>query len=183
MIAGALAKRYAKALLSLAGSPTQRDKFDEGIHDFVKACNTADTTGTRLGSLLESNRIKPSQRQAVAKAVCQRLSLDATLIKFIDLLMQRDRVGGIEQIARHYRELADRDGNRVRAHVRSAKPLAADAGRKIQTALESSTGKTVVLTHSVDETLIGGLVTQVGSLTLDRSVKRQLEALRADLGA
>ena len=69
----------------------------------------------------------------------------------------------------------------MRASVRSAKPLPMDASSRIKGALEKATGKKIILETSVDPELIGGLVAQVGSYTLDRSVKNSLEKLRGSL--
>ncbi len=69
----------------------------------------------------------------------------------------------------------------MRAVVTSATRLDAGAIAKIKAALEQSTGKTVVLDTDVDPELIGGVVTQVGSHRIDRSVKTQLFNLRESL--
>ena len=63
----------------------------------------------------------------------------------------------------------------------SATPLDAAAVGQVKSALEKSTGKQVILEQGVDPELIGGLVTQVGSFRLDRSVKTMLEQMRSTL--
>ncbi len=48
----------------------------------------------------------------------------------------------------------------------------------IAASLKKSTGKTVTLNLSVDETLIGGLIVKVGSKMIDTSIASKLNALQ-----
>lgn len=183
MIPGNLARRYARALLELADSPAKRDRFDKDIHALGDAFELPDELGTPLGRILEGGRFPLAARKGVARKVCQRVNVDPMVVKFVEYVVEQGRSSGIAQMARHYRDLADQQAGRVRATVTSAQSLSPDATNKIKAALEKSTGKQVVIETAVDEALIGGVVTQVGSYRLDRSVKHQLEALRADLKA
>ncbi len=187
MISGSLAKRYARALIELAGAQ-QRDKYLQNLSDFTAACKTKDPNDpTRLsgdGQLLEilgAGHVKMSQRKAILAAVLGRLGADATFKKFFELVLERGRISGTEQIYLHYRELADEAAGRVRATVKSATPLDAAATGRIKAALEQATGKQVLLETEVAPELIGGLVAHVGSHTLDRSVRTSLEKLRSSL--
>lgn len=185
MIPGILAKRYARALLELAGTDAQAesriDKFEKDIWNFAQACDSPDADGRPLWMTLDAARYPLSQREAVASAVAQRLGCDPTVGKFVEFVVQRGRASGIPQIARHYRELADERAGRVRATVTSAEPLDPGSVAKLKASLETATGKKVILDTAVDKELIGGLVTQIGSYTLDRSVVTQLENMRASL--
>lgn len=181
MIPGILAKRYARALLLLATDDSQIDAFVKDISGFAEACETPDADGRPLWMTLDAARYPLSQREAVAGAVAQRLGCHPMVGKFVEFVVQRGRASGIGQIARHYRELADERAGRVRATVTSAEPLDPGSVAKLKASLEKATGKTVILDTEVDKELIGGLVTQIGSYTLDRSVVTQLENMRASL--
>jgi F-type H+-transporting ATPase subunit delta len=65
--------------------------------------------------------------------------------------------------------------------VRSATPLADADRRRLEEGLSGITGKQVTVEVTLDPTLIGGLVAQVGGLVFDGSVRAQLEALRQEL--
>jgi F-type H+-transporting ATPase subunit delta len=183
VIAGSLAKRYARALLELAGDAAQIDRFEADLAGFAAACATPDADGTPLVATLDAGRHPASQRQAVARAVAQRLGCDPLVIRFLDLLVVRGRISGIDAIARHYRDLADERAGRVRGTVTSAQPLDPAELARITAALERATGRKVVLEVAVDAELIGGVVTRIGSYTLDRSVVSQLQSFRSALDA
>ncbi len=183
MIPGNLAKRYARALLELADSPAKRDRFDKDIAAVGEAFESLDELGSPLGRVLETSRFPLAARKGVAEKICQRVGVDPMVVKFVDYVVEQGRSSGLAQIARFYRELCDEAAGRVRATITAAQALSPDATNKIKAALEKSTGKTVILETQVDAELIGGVVTQVGSYRLDRSVKHQLESLRANLKA
>jgi F-type H+-transporting ATPase subunit delta len=197
MISGSLAKRYARALFEIAGTPSsaggeprlqpqaQRDRFLQALGDFTTACKThdpSDPSGEHdLIKVLAAGHHSMPNRRAVLHAVLRRIGGDPTIAKFLELVLERGRISGIEQIHLHYRDLTDEAAGRIRATIKTATRLDPGADKRIQAALEKSTGKTVLLTVEEDPELIGGLVAHVGSFTLDRSVRTSLDKLRATL--
>jgi F-type H+-transporting ATPase subunit delta len=185
MISGSLAKRYARALMQLATTPAQRDKYLQNLADFTAACKThdpSDPSGERdLIKVLAAGHHTLANRRAILHAILQRIGADPNVKKFLELVLERGRISGIEQIYLHYRDLADEAAGRVRATVKTAKALDPAASGRIKTALEKATGKQVLLDTEVDAELIGGLVAHVGSYTLDRSVRTSLDKLRSNL--
>jgi F-type H+-transporting ATPase subunit delta len=65
--------------------------------------------------------------------------------------------------------------------VTSAGELPADAVERIRDVLSKRTGKDIVLEVKQDPSLIGGLVTQIGDLVLDGSIRTQLLNMRESL--
>jgi F-type H+-transporting ATPase subunit delta len=185
MISGSLAKRYARALLSLATTPAVRDRYLQNLADFTAACKThdpSDPSGEHdLIKVLAAGHHTLAKRRVILGIVLDRVGADANVRKFLELVLERGRISGIEQIYLHYRDLADEAAGRIRATVQSAAALDASTQNRIKSALESATGKQVLLTAEVDPELIGGLVAHVGSITLDRSVRTSLDKLRTSL--
>lgn len=187
MISGSLAKRYARALVQLASTPTIRDRYLQNLADFTAACKThdpGDPSGEHdLLKVLSAQHHSLSDRRAILNLVLGRIGADANVRKFAELVLERGRISGIEQIYLHYRDLADEAAGRIRATVKSATALDPAAQTRIKSALETATGKQVLLETEVDQELIGGLVAHVGSYTLDRSVRTSLDKLRSSLRA
>lgn len=182
MIPATLARRYARALLQLAETPMQREIFGRDIAAFVRSASTPiDEGSATLLFVLNFNIHKQPQRRALLDQVLARMSLDATVTKFIQLVFERGRVDALPQIADAYAELADALAGRMKATITSARPLAADSVAKLKAALEKSTGKTITVDQKLDPNLLGGVVTQVGTYVFDGSVKSQLERMRTAL--
>jgi F-type H+-transporting ATPase subunit delta len=133
---------------------------------------------SELGTVLTNPVFKASQRKQVMQELAKKLALSEDVQRFLGLLIERERIAALPDIARELRVLVDANLGRVRATVTSAKPLSADQESKIKTALEKQTGKKVVLEKREDADLIGGMVTQIGDLIYDGSVKNQLELMK-----
>jgi F-type H+-transporting ATPase subunit delta len=185
MISGSLAKRYARALMQLATTPQQRDRYLQNLGDFTAACKVhdpSDPSGEHdLIKVLAAGHHTLSKRRAVLDAILKRVGADPNVKKFLALVLERGRISGIELIYLHYRDLADEAAGRVRATVKTAVALDPAGTGRIKSALEKATGKQVLLETEVDAELIGGLVAHVGSYTLDRSVRTSLDKLRSNL--
>ena len=101
--------------------------------------------------------------------------------KFAILLFNKGRIGFLREIASYYKDLADELKGVVKASIVSATELSSDAVNKIKEALSAKTGKDIILNVEQDSSLIGGVVTKIGDLVLDGSVKTQLINMRETL--
>ena len=177
MIEASIARRYARALLSVA---TEEGRFED-VGEELSSAAAALRSSPELSDVLFNPRYGPAQRQRVLDQLAPRLHLSATVANFLALLSARRRLNALEAIATKYREFADERAGRVRARVTSAVPLADAEVRDITGALERVTLKSVVVETDTDPSLLGGVVAQVGSFVFDGSLKNELERFRAQL--
>jgi F-type H+-transporting ATPase subunit delta len=70
---------------------------------------------------------------------------------------------------------------RVRAAVRTSVALTDDEKKQLTTRLGRALGKQVIVEQTVDSSLLGGFIAQVGSLILDGSLDGQLARMRERL--
>jgi F-type H+-transporting ATPase subunit delta len=90
------------------------------------------------------------------------------------LLLDRGRTGFLPAIIASYGAYADEISGVVRPILYTAMPLEADKVQGIKDALTKTTGKKVILSVEVDPALIGGVVTRIGDMAFDGSLKTQL---------
>jgi F-type H+-transporting ATPase subunit delta len=174
MRVNAVARRYARAAFEVArdqGDPqswlSQLDTVAEAFsdHRLREALRTPDRP---LTAKLEAvNRVFPDLRPEIRN--------------LIEMLIGRRRAELMPQVAEGFRELVDDLLGRTSASVVSARPLQDEELTLIQQRLNERTGKTVRLSTSVDESLIGGVVIRVGDELIDASVITRLERLRQRL--
>ncbi len=115
------------------------------------------------------------------EAVIGSTDLSDIMKSFLILLFNKGRIGFLREIASYYNDMADELKGVVKASVTSATQLSDDAVSKIKESLSKKTGKTIVLNVEQDPSLIGGVVTKLGDLVLDGSVKTQLINMRETL--
>lgn len=181
MIPATLARRYARALIQLAESPMQREVFGRDLAAFVRTATAPAEGESTLLSVLDFGVHPQAERRQVLDAVLRRMNLDATVVKFLQLVFERGRIGGLPQIGTAFAEMADTLAGRQKATVTSARPLAADSLAKLKASLERVTGKTITVDTKIDPALLGGVVAQVGTYVFDGSLKSQLERMRTAL--
>ena len=69
----------------------------------------------------------------------------------------------------------------VTAEIISARELPANEQGELKTQLEKLTGKQVNMDFQIDQNLIGGVVTRIGSTVYDGSVRTKLNTLKEQL--
>jgi len=186
MIVGSIARRYAKALFSLADEKGQIEQWSKGLEVLRHLLALPE-----LRDALSNPAMEREQRRSLAKGLSVAvelaspkllaaavLGLEEDVRNLLLLLADRNRLAYLPAILDDYRALADQRLGRVRAKVTSAVPLAADEARRISDKLAEATKAQVIVETAVDPALLGGVVAQVGSVVYDGSVRAQLEELR-----
>ena len=172
---GSVARRYARALFDIGVSKSNYEVFGGELAALAATYESS----PELKQTLENPVFKLDQRRGILDKLLPRVAPSTEVRSFAQLLLERGRIGALPAIARAYKELVDEKLGRLQATVTSAQPLDAATAASVQRALERRTGKKVVLTTSVDPTLIGGIVARVGDLVFDGSLKTRLEGLRS----
>jgi F-type H+-transporting ATPase subunit delta len=168
------AARYARALLDVSRKEGDPQAVDRELEAFVAIVRGHDS----LERVLVNPAIPAARKSGVVKELVARLRLNPVLGKLLVLLADRDRLVLLADLQEDYRRRLMDYMNVVRAEVTSAVPLPADAVDAIRRAIAERTGRTVTMSARVDAALIGGVVTRIGSVVYDGSVKRQLEKMK-----
>ncbi|MDP6086851.1 MAG: ATP synthase F1 subunit delta [Nitrospinota bacterium] len=177
MTGGSVARRYAKALIELAAKGDRVDAVGEEIGQTAGLFESS----ADLRNLMFSPGIVKDVKRGILRELLARASASDLSGRFLQLLLEKDRLRYIAPISAMYRELADALNNRIRAQVRSAFALSDEEETALRNQLSAATGKEVVLEVETDSTLLGGLKARVGSATWDGSVRNHLESLRERL--
>jgi len=177
MIMGSIARRYAKALFTLAAEMGRVEPWS----DALQALKQAVEGSPDLVDVLSNPVYSKEQRRAIVEKLAGALRLDQEPTSLLYLLAERNRLGYLAAVVDTFRALADQHLGRLRARVTSAVPLDASATAAIAEKLSQATKTQVLLEKAVDPALLGGVVAQVGSLVYDGSVRTQLEELRRTL--
>ncbi len=98
-----------------------------------------------------------------------------TLFKnFLNFLIQKRRFFYLERILKSFIEICSKKRGEIKAELRSAKNLSSDEITKITEELTQNFSSKIKLNYKHDESLIGGLIIQVGSTMFDTSIKNKL---------
>jgi len=176
----AVARRYATALVELTSENGSLESVEKDLSTFAQLLTSHDD----LRSALNNPAFKVEERRAVLETVLGKLGAHKHTRNFVLLLSERNRLAAFDAILDAFNTQYDERVGRVRAQITSAKPLDAASVDALSKHLSHITGgKQVVITQAVDSNLIGGIVTRIGDLVLDGSVRTQLKLLRDKLTA
>ncbi|MDA3918858.1 MAG: ATP synthase F1 subunit delta [Deltaproteobacteria bacterium] len=166
----AVSRRYAKALILIGKEDGLAEQYNEELSAVAGLFDTQEGFEKALTNPL----FNKNDRKKVLEAVLAALDLSVIMKSFLTLLFDKSRIGFLREISSYYKNLADELKGVVKASIVSATELSSDAVDKIKQALSKKTGKTIVLKIDQDIDLIGGVVTKIGDLVLDGSVRTQL---------
>jgi F-type H+-transporting ATPase subunit delta len=177
VISHRIARRYAKALLSIGREDGQAETYKEELGGFAKLLEE----NKELEMAISNPLYDAESRKKVLGAIVERLGPSGVMRSFLLLLFDKGRIQYVKDIYLFYEKLTDELANIVRADLVSATDLPEETIEKIRAALAQKTGKEVKMDVRVDPALIGGAVTKIGDLVLDGSVRTQLKTLRESL--
>ncbi|MGD9017153.1 MAG: ATP synthase F1 subunit delta [Desulfobacterales bacterium] len=173
----AIARRYAKALLLIGKDNGQADDYRSELEGFAGLIASEKTLEQAINNPLYTAQ----DRKRVLMAVLDKINVSDVMRAFLLLLFDKGRFPFLEQISAFYKELADELKGIARATLVSATELSSDAVDKIRATLSNRTGKDIILDVQQDPELIGGIVTKIGDLVLDGSIRTQLLNMRETL--
>lgn len=168
-----IARNYAETLLTLAGKANDLRGWGSMITDLADAMGA----NPMLRLFLESPRIGAAEKNAVLGAAFTD-KMPRNFLRFLQSLVTHRRQMLIPEIAREYLDLVDAAEGRIHAHVTVARETSDPERSAIAKELSRMFGKDVVPHLSVDPSIMGGVIVNVGDTVLDGSVKKRLMSLR-----
>jgi F-type H+-transporting ATPase subunit delta len=177
---GAAAGRYARALFDVVLKEVPADA--EPVLTQLQDLASLFTGNATLSSVLSNPAIPIAKKMAVTKALLERAGTIAPpLAKTLLMLAERDRLAILPDIARIYRDRLTDHQKVIRGEVTTAVAIAPARLQALRQGLEEATGRKVVLEAKVDPSIIGGVVTRLGSTVYDGSVTTQLAKMKQSL--
>jgi len=169
-----VARRYARALYMIG---VEESRLDALVRE-VKSLGDTVRGSPELATFLSNPVVSQVTRRAVISEIIARLSLTPMAKNFALMLTDRRRGQLFPDVADALAALSDERAGKVQAQVASATALTDTQIQKVRAALERLTGKSVTVSHKVDPSLIGGMVTRIGDKVYDGSLRTRLEEIR-----
>jgi F-type H+-transporting ATPase subunit delta len=174
-----VAEPYAEALLDLAIS---NDALKETTND-INIVSQFLANSSDLKKFLGNPLITRSAKKTVVKDILGE-QIGGSTLKFLLLLVDRNRIQVLESIAQKFLELSYKQESIEIAKITSSIQLSAEQQKEIAEKLKVITGaKQIKLALKVDPQLIGGFTIEIGSKMIDTSIRGQLKQISSLLGA
>ena len=168
-------RRYARALIEAASEA--RTSLDS-VRDQLEGLAQLFQSMPELKEIATDPSYSRAEKMGTVEALLKLAPVEPLIANLMRLLVERNRLPYLADIARLFRDQADMLLGRVRGQLVTAVPLDPETIEKLQASLVRLTGRKVVLQTKVDPSIIGGALAQVGTLVYDGSLKSNLEAMR-----
>lgn len=169
-----IANRYANALFALADEQSLLDDVAGDLASLVAAIDDSQD----LQRLVCSPVINRTEQGKAMAAILDAMEVNDLTKRFVGLIAQNRRLFALTYMVKGYLdELARRRGE-VTAEVTAARILSESQVDTLQETLQRTLGGKISIDHTVDPTLIGGMVVKVGSRMVDTSLRTQLNKMQ-----
>jgi F-type H+-transporting ATPase subunit delta len=173
----AIARRYAEALADVAISRNQVDQIESELHAFSELIRSH----RELYEVFASPIVSQSDKLKVLQALVSRLGTGKLTANLLRTMLTHYRLQHTPEVYEQFRrEMNERKGL-ITAEVTTASDVGAAEQAKLGRTLERMTGKRVEFKFRTDPMLIGGVVTRIGSVVYDGSVRTQLKEIKEKL--
>lgn len=169
-------------LLSIA-RPYAKAAFESALDS--KALEPWCNTLALAAQLLEHKEVRtlflnPNvTEEQVYQLLVELLSVDNEEIsRFLKLLVHYQRATLLPEIFAEFMRYKEQHEGLVKVEVASALPLSDEQTQTIKKALEQRFSKEILLTTTIDQTILGGAIIRANDLVIDGSVQGRLEKLR-----
>jgi F-type H+-transporting ATPase subunit delta len=131
-----------------------------------------------LARLVRSPVIAREDQAKAMAAVLEKAGIGETVRKFVGVVAENRRLFALRDMIRMYGQLLAQHRGEVVAEVTSAKSLNDAQLNALKASLAEGLGRDITVNAHVDDSLIGGLVVQVGSRMVDTSLRTKLQNLK-----
>lgn len=168
-----IARRYARAFLSLAGEQGHIEHVAKDMQQ-VKA---ALAEVPEFAGLASNASLRRAQQVKAVAAVGEHLGVSSLTAKLLGTLAENRRLAVLPAVVEAVLDGIAQQKGIVTAHVTVARDLDTKQAEAIAAALGKKTGATVKVEVHKDPAIMGGLVVRMGAWLIDSSVRSKLDRL------
>ena len=167
------AERYSLALFELSEENNLLIKIEDQSLSVLNLINQSQD----FSNLIKDPTTNQKDLLNVINKISEIHKFENLFKNFLSFLIQKRRFFFIERILKSFIDICSRKRGELNAELRSAKELSSEEIIKITEELTKNFSSKIKLNYKRDESLIGGLVVQVGSTMVDTSIKNKLQQI------
>ena len=167
------AERYSLALYELSTESNVTSQIEEQSLSVLKLLEQSQD----FSNLIKDPTTSQDDLLKVVNTISENYKFDQLLRNFLSFLIQKRRFFFVERILKSFIEICSEKRGELKAELKSAKELSNEEITQITEELTKNFSSKIKLNYKHDESLIGGLVVQVGSTMVDTSIKSKLQQI------
>jgi F-type H+-transporting ATPase subunit delta len=174
---GMIARRYAKALVNLAENEKDLDNTGKHLNSITEVYKE----NLELRQVLSDTKVSSGIKLEILKDILSKIKVSKLVDTFSRFLLAKRRIDFLPDIERAFNLLLQEKLGRIEAKVTTASELPKDTVKKLVDAISSYSGKEIEVNVTIDPSIIGGIVTRIGSTVIDGSIQTYLNQIRQSI--
>ncbi len=172
-----VARRYSLALADVVAKGKDADVVKTELQTWQEIMSS----NKDLNVVFSNPSIAHANKEKVLESLIGKTKPSKTTANFLRVLLRNGRLTNLANINNSFAKVLEERAGFVSAKIVSARELSDKEKKDLQNNVEKLTGKKITLNFDVDQNIIGGVVTTIGSTVYDGSVKTKLENLKQQL--
>ena len=166
-----ISQRYALALYELSKEEGKTEEFVLNISSFMKIFES----NANLKNFVKNPTYSVESQKMVFEKILTHMKLNKILKNFFLVLIAKKRIFFLDIIVEEFLKLISLKRGEVSGNLISSKKIDAKTILDIEREISTNIKRSIKLKPKIDESLIGGIVIQIGSLMIDTSIKNKLQ--------
>ena len=130
-----------------------------------------------FNDLVKDPTINQETLMNIINRISDNFEIDNLFKNFLNYLILKRRFFYVQQILASFIETCSEKRGELKAEIKTAKELTQEEISKITDELSNNFKSKIKLNYNHDQSLIGGLVIQVGSTMIDTSIRNKLQQI------
>lgn len=172
-----VASRYASSLFELAQNEGAADQVEKDLAGLGELISESD----ELSRLIMSPVFAADEQEKALLAIAEKGGVAPLTKNFLRVVAANRRLFALPGMIEAYKAIAADARGEVTAKVVAAHDLTEPQRAELSETLKGVAGKDVAIDLSVDPSLLGGLIVQIGSRQIDTSLKTKLNSMKLAL--
>ena len=165
-----ISQRYALALYELSKEENKIEEFVSSLNLFMKIYNSNED----LKNFVKNPTHSVESQKKVFEKILSLMNLNKIIRNFFSILIIKKRIFFLDNIIEEFLKLISHKRGEISANLISSKKIDDKPILGLEKEISENIKGSIKLKSKVDESLIGGVVIQIGSLMIDTSIKNKL---------
>tara|TARA_B100001057_G_C22829016_1_gene942590 strand:+ start:1523 stop:2080 length:558 start_codon:yes stop_codon:yes gene_type:complete len=167
------ANRYSLALYELASEKNLVAKIEDNSLALLKLISV----NKDFDNCVKDPTVSQEILIEIINQISDNFKLEPLFKNFLSFIITKRRFFFVERILKNFIEISSEKRGELKAEIRSSKKLSQEEVNNISNELSVNFKSKVKLNYKYDQSLIGGLIIQVGSNMIDTSIKNKLKQI------
>ena len=169
-----ISQRYALALYELSKEGNQTEEVVLSLKSFMKIYNS----NLDLKNFIKNPTYSVESQKKLFEKILNLMNFNKIIKNFFYILIIKKRIFFLDTIIEEFLKLISLKKGEINANLISSKKIDEKTILDIEKEISTNINSSIKLKSEIDESLIGGVVIQIGSLMIDTSIKNKLEKYR-----